>query len=57
MKQKQRQKRHQIEKYAAPQHTSHAGLYSSEKLKHMGFSLSITPYTGLDLTLDVRLRA
>lgn len=51
-KQKQRQKRHQIEKYAAPQHTSHAGLYSSEKLKHIdGFFSFYHPvhWAGSDL--------
>lgn len=27
-------KRHQIEKYVVPQHTSHAGSHSSEQSRH-----------------------
>lgn len=39
-------KRHQIEKYVAPQHTSQAGLHSSEELRptEMNF-LFISPRT------------
>lgn len=34
-KKRRRQKRHQVEKYVAPQHTSHAGLHSSGKRRHI----------------------
>lgn len=41
-----RQKRHQIEKYVAPQHTSHGGLQSSETLNHTdGPVLLKSPHT------------
>lgn len=45
-KQNRRQKRHQIEKYVAPQHTSHGGSQSSETLNHTdGPVLLKSPHT------------
>lgn len=54
-----RQNRHQFEKYAASQHPSYAGFHSSEKLKHTGgrFLFLSPPYTGLDLTVDVKTQS
>lgn len=39
-------KRHQVEKYAAPQHISHAGSHSSEQSRHTDACfLLISPHT------------